>query len=99
MNNSRRRCRLNSLADIRWCIHSPYYINHGGTKIVCRKCEEEFDINNIDEDFFFDHFARDFAKDPEVQEFFQIDQGWQKRNIVIECKQMSMYPCQKLYKF
>src|SRR3990167_8365865 len=93
MNNSRHRL---SSADIRWRIHSPYYINHGGTKIICRKCEEEFDINNIDEDFFFDHFAKDFAKDPEVQEFFQMlkDQEWQKRNMAIECKPMSMYRCQ-----
>ena len=61
-----------TLVDIRWHIHSPYYINHDETKIACRECEEEFDINNIDEDFFLDHSAKDFAKDPEVQEFFQI---------------------------
>lgn len=84
-----------TLVDIRWQICSPYYINYDDTKIVCRKCGEEFDIDNIDEDFFFDHFIKDFAKDKKVQEFFQMlkDQGWQKKNVTIGCKPLPIYSC------
>lgn len=75
-----------TLAEIRYIITSPYYINFDETKVICRICGEERDINDID-DCFLDHWIiNHVAKNKEWQDFLKKleNEGWSKKKIIIK---------------